>query len=181
MKFESLAIPDVLLCKLDVHGDHRGYFMETWRKEWFDEIDGDFDFVQDNQSRSKKGTLRGLHYQVLNPQGKLVRVLEGRIFDVAVDLRKSSAYFGNWVGIELDSQNKEALWLPPGFAHGFCVLSESAEMAYKCTDYYDAESERSLLWNDPEVGIDWPLATNEIVISDKDATGKRLRECEVYS
>lgn len=181
MKIKPTSIPDILVIEPDVHGDHRGFFMETWRKEWFTDLGDDLTFVQDNHSKSVKGTLRGLHYQVKQPQGKFIRVVQGEIFDVVVDLRLASDTFGQWEGVLLSSENKKSLWVPPGFAHGFYVISDTAEITYKCTDYYAAEYERSLLWNDPEIGINWPLLDDEVVLSEKDAKGSPLAECETYS
>ena len=180
MKIIETAIPDVLLLEPTVHGDARGYFMETFRESWFRDHGIDARFVQDNQSRSVKGTLRGLHYQLKQAQGKLVRVVSGEVFDVAVDMREGSPTFGQWAGDILSAENKRQLWVPPGFAHGFYVVSESAELYYKCTDYYCPEHEHSLLWNDPEVGIDWPLSDDSPLLSAKDAAGKSLSEAPHY-
>lgn len=179
MKISKTAIPDVLLFEPTVYGDDRGYFMETFRESWMEEH-GIPRFVQDNQSRSVQGTLRGLHYQLKQPQGKLVRVVSGEVFDAAVDMRKDSPTFGQWVGEILSAENKRQLWVPPGFAHGFYVVSESAELSYKCTDYYCPEHEQSLLWNDPEVGIAWPLLSDTPLLSDKDATGLALADAPYY-
>jgi dTDP-4-dehydrorhamnose 3,5-epimerase len=181
MKIITTDIPDVLVIEPDIHGDHRGFFMETWRREWFTEMLPETEFVQDNHSKSVQGTLRGLHYQLLMPQGKYIRVVKGEIFDVVVDLRKSSSTFGNWIGVVLSEENKKALWVPPGFAHGFYVFSDEAEMTYKCTEYYAAKHERTLIWNDPEVGIDWPLSEVQLILSDKDANGSSLNRCETYT
>ena len=180
MKIIETSIPDVLLLEPTVHGDSRGYFMETFRESWFHEQGIDLNFVQDNQSRSVQGTLRGLHYQLTQPQGKLVRVASGEVFDVAVDMREGSATFGRWAGDILSAQNKRQLWVPPGFAHGFYVVSESAELYYKCTDYYCPEHEHILLWNDPTVGIDWPLLNDSPLLSDKDGAGLFLAEAPHY-
>jgi dTDP-4-dehydrorhamnose 3,5-epimerase len=180
MKKYSTGIPDVLIFEPPVHGDHRGFFMETWRKEWFAGIEGANEFVQDNHSKSIQGTLRGLHYQTRHTQGKYIRVVKGEIYDVVVDLRKSSRTFGKWVGEMLSAENKKSLWVPPGFAHGFYVVSEEAEITYKCTDYYAAEHERTLLWSDPQVGITWPLIENKVVLSDKDRAGSNLIDCETF-
>ena len=174
------AIADVLVIEPQVHGDHRGYFMETWRKSEMESLGIFEEFVQDNQSKSLQNTLRGLHYQLKHPQGKLVRVLAGEIFDVVVDLRKSSTSFGHWIGEILSAENHKQLWLPAGFAHGFYVLSDSAEIAYKCTDYYDAEDDRSLLWNDPDLAIDWPLLNDQPLLSDKDRTASPLSTIALY-
>ncbi|RLA37897.1 MAG: dTDP-4-dehydrorhamnose 3,5-epimerase [Gammaproteobacteria bacterium] len=180
MHFTPTNIPDLLKIEPAVHGDARGYFMETWRENVFAEH-GIPPFVQDNQSGSTKGVLRGLHYQVRQPQGKLVRVLVGEIFDVAVDLRKSSPTFGQWVGETLSAENRTMLWVPPGFAHGFLVLSETAEIAYRCTDYYAPELERTLAWDDPQIAIAWPLEeVKKPALSAKDAQGQALVDAETY-
>ena len=170
MKLTPTAIPDVVLIEPVVHRDQRGFFLETWQAERFREAGLDVPFVQDNHSGSVANTLRGLHYQIEHPQGKLVRVTAGEIFDVAVDLRRSSPTFGKWVGVALSAQNRLQLWIPPGFAHGYCVTGGSAEVAYKCTDLYFAEHERTLRWNDPTIGITWPVAGVPLV-SAKDAAG----------
>ena len=180
MKITSTAIPEVLLLEPVVHRDDRGYFMETFRKSFFDDFGVHMDFVQDNQSMSKKGTLRGLHYQLEHPQGKLARALSGQIFDVAVDLRKASPSFGHWVGEVLSAENRKQLWIPPGFAHGFLVLSDTAELSYKCTDYFYPEDDHSLLWRDPEVHIKWPEIDGKITLSEKDRSGKMLAEAPVF-
>lgn len=182
MNVTSLTIPDVFLIEPDVHGDDRGFFMESWQRRKFAAVGIDFDFVQDNHSRSLQGTLRGLHYQIVQPQGKLVRVTAGEVFDVAVDLRRRSDWFGNWVGERLSAENKRMLWVPPGFAHAFLVLSETADFQYKCTDYYAPEHERSIRWDDPDVGIDWPLPAGQApTVSAKDEQGQWLRDAEVYT
>lgn len=182
MEVTSTDIPDVLLLTPAVHGDERGFFMETWRQSLFDELVPGTRFVQDNHSRSRKGILRGLHYQLEQPQGKLVRVVSGEIYDVAVDLRAESKTFGKVVGVHLSADNKRQLWVPPGFAHGFYVISEMAEMVYKCSDYYSPDDEYTLLWDDPELGIEWPLveSAGEPVLSEKDRQGRLLRELPVY-
>ncbi|MEX2130901.1 MAG: dTDP-4-dehydrorhamnose 3,5-epimerase [Pseudohongiellaceae bacterium] len=180
MQITPTTIPDLLILEPRVHGDHRGYFMETWRQSIFAKHGLPTEFVQDNQSKSEQGILRGLHYQLTHPQGKLVRVISGEIFDVAVDLRRSSATFGQWDGVKLSSDNRRQLWVPPGFAHGFYVLSDSAEVVYKCTDYYVPEDERGLLWNDPELDIEWPLLAPEPVLSDKDRAARLLKDAELY-
>jgi dTDP-4-dehydrorhamnose 3,5-epimerase len=180
MKKYNTRIPDVLIFEPAVHGDQRGFFMETWRYEWFTGIEGADEFVQDNHSKSKRGTLRGLHYQTSNTQGKYIRVVKGQIYDVAVDMRASSRTFGKWVGVMLSAENKKSLWVPPGFAHGFYVVSEEAEIIYKCTHYYAAEHERTLLWNDPQVGITWPLREDTVILSDKDRAGNNLVDCETF-
>lgn len=175
------AIPDVLLVQPAVHGDQRGFFAETWHDARCAAAGIRGPFVQDNHSRSVRHTLRGLHYQVRQPQGKLVRVVIGEIFDVAVDLRRSSPTFGRWVGVVLSDDNWRQLWVPPGFAHGFYVTSESADVIYKCTDYYAPEQERTLRWDDAEVGIAWPIPGGRApLLSPKDATGLAFREAPSY-
>ncbi len=181
MKVTATAIPDVLLFEPRLHGDHRGYFLETWRESAFAELGISQKFVQDNQSKSAQGILRGLHYQLNKPQGKLLHVIAGEIFDVAVDLRKSSASFGQWVGERLSAENHRQLWIPPGFAHGFYVLSDSATVVYKCTEYYSPADERSLLWNDSDIAISWPLLAQSPVLSEKDRKGLRLHDAEHYA
>jgi len=168
MKIIDTKIPDVKIIEPSVFGDERGFFMETWQQKKFEDLVCKRNFVQDNHSKSAKGILRGLHYQTENTQGKLVRVVSGEDFDVAVDLRKSSETFGQWVGVLLSAENKLQLWVPEGFAHGFYVTSESAEFVYKCTDYYNPNAEHSLLWNDKKLGIAWPI-TSEPKLSSKDA------------
>lgn len=180
MEVIKTAISDVLILKPKIIGDERGYFYESFRQSWFDDLGLNIKFVQDNQSSSQKNVLRGLHYQIKYPQGKLVRVISGEVFDVAVDLRKSSPTFGRSVGINLSGDNKLMLWIPPGFAHGFTVLSQQAELYYKCTEYYSPEHDRSLLWNDPALGIQWPI-TEEPILSSKDVMAKPLSNAEVYS
>ena len=179
MKVIATAIPEVLVVEPTVFGDERGFFMETWQRRKFAELGIDFDFVQDNHSRSVRGTLRGLHYQLRQPQGKLVRVTEGEVFDVAVDIRRSSPTFGRWVGEMLTGQNKRMLWVPPGFAHGFYVTSPAAEFLYKCTDYYAPEHERSIRWDDPDLEISWPLR-GEPLVSAKDREGIKLADAECF-
>lgn len=172
-------IPDVLLFKPRVFGDERGFFMETFRQSDFDDLG--VQFVQDNHSKSAKGVLRGLHYQIQQPQGKLVRVVKGEVYDVAVDLRQSSPTFGRSVAVRLSEENKQVFWVPPGFAHGFLVLSEEAEFVYKCTEYYAPEHEKSLLWNDPELNIPWPVnESGEPALSAKDTVAVLLKDAEVY-
>jgi dTDP-4-dehydrorhamnose 3,5-epimerase len=174
------AIPDVLVIEPAVFGDARGFFFESWNRRAFAELAGrDVEFVQDNHSASARGVLRGLHYQVRQPQGKLVRVVAGEVFDVAVDLRRASRTFGEWVAERLSAENHRMMWIPPGFAHGFLVLSERAEFLYKTTDYYAPEHERTLLWNDPALGIPWPLR-GEPVLKPKDAAGARLADAETF-
>ena len=180
MKVTPTAIPDVLIIEPKVFGDARGFFYESFNGRAFDEAVGwHVEFVQDNHSRSSKGVLRGLHYQIQQPQGKLVRVARGAVFDVAVDVRKSSPTFGKWVGVELSEDNHRQLWVPPGFAHGFLVLSETAEFLYKTTDYYAPAFERSIRWDDPELAITWPLS-NAPQLSAKDAAGQSLQTAEVF-
>ena len=174
------ALPEVLILEPKVFGDERGFFFESYNQQDFQKATGlKVQFVQDNHSRSTKGVLRGLHYQIQHPQGKLVRVTQGAVFDVAVDLRRSSPAFGKWVGTELSAQNKRQLWIPPGFAHGFVVTSESAEFLYKTTDYWYPEHERSLLWNDPRVGIAWAIDSAP-KLAAKDAAGKLLSDADVF-
>jgi len=180
MKIIETSIPDVLIIEPKVFGDERGFFYESFNAAAFEAATGlKRQFVQDNHSKSQRGVLRGLHYQIQQPQGKLVRVVAGEVFDVAVDLRRSSQSFGRWTGVLLNAENKRQLWMPEGFAHGFVVLSETAEFLYKTTDYYAPEHERSLLWNDPELGIDWPLDTPP-QLSAKDQAGKLLRDAELF-
>lgn len=179
MKITSLAIPDVKLLEPKVFGDERGFFFESFNQKSFEEAIGrQVSFVQDNHSRSARGVLRGLHYQVRQAQGKLVRVVQGEVFDVAVDLRKGSKTFGQWVGEILSAENKRQLWVPEGFAHGFIVLSDSAEFLYKVTRYYAPEHERSILWNDAALAIAWP-ANVQPILSDKDANGVRFADAEL--
>ncbi len=181
MEFVRTEIPDVVLLKPKVFGDERGFFMETYRASEFTEHCSERPFVQDNHSSSSQGVLRGLHYQMEQTQGKLVRVVKGEVFDVAVDMRKSSPTFGQWVGAVLSESNKHQLWVPEGFAHGFYVISEMVEFVYKCTDYYMPETERSLLWNDPTVGIEWPLVgATAPEVSTKDAAGANWAEAEYF-
>lgn len=175
MQVSETTLPGVLLIEPKVLGDHRGFFMETFRRDLADAW-GLPPLVQDNHSRSGRGTLRGLHFQEPHGQGKLIRVVTGLVFDVLVDVRRASPSFGKWEGHELSGENKRQLWIPPGFAHGFCVLSEEADFLYKCSDYYHPECERTLLWNDPEVGIRWPV--DEPLLSEKDRRGVPLRELE---
>ena len=180
MKVTPTAIPDVLIIEPKVFGDARGFFFESFNQKAFNEATGlDVNFVQDNHSRSTKGVLRGLHYQVQQPQGKLVRVVRGAVFDVAVDIRKGSPTFGQWVGIELTEENNKQCWVPAGFAHGFLVLSDSADFLYKTTDYYAPGFERCLSWNDDELAITWPSEITPI-LSAKDQAGTSLRDAEVF-
>jgi len=181
MQVTPQAIPDVLLIEPKVFGDARGFFFESFNQRAFNEATGtNHQFVQDNHSRSAKGVLRGLHYQIRQPQGKLVRVVSGAVFDVAVDIRKSSPTFGRWVGVELSADNHRQLWVPPGFAHGFVVLSDSANFLYKTTDYYAPENERCIAWNDPALGIDWRF-DDVPSLSVKDAQGLWLAAAEVFA
>ncbi len=181
MQFIPTHIPEVVLIKPNVFGDERGYFMETWQRRNFTEAGIGFDFVQDNHSRSIRGTLRGLHYQILQPQGKLVRVTAGKVFDVAVDIRRSSSTFGRWVGEYLSGDNKHMLWVPPGFAHGFFVVSEIAEFSYKCTEYYAPEYERCIRWDDSTIAIKWPRPPGvNVVLSEKDRNAPGLDTARVY-
>ncbi len=180
MRVIRTAIPDVLIFEPKVFGDERGFFLESFNARRFcGAVGGNICFVQDNHSRSRGGVLRGLHYQVRQTQGKLVRVASGRVFDVAVDLRKSSPTFGRWAGAELSADNHRQMWIPPGFAHGFLVLSDSADFLYKTTDYYAPEHERSIVWNDPAIGIDWPTDVVP-VLSAKDQAAMPLRDAEVF-
>lgn len=180
MDYQSLAIADVVLLSPKVFGDERGFFMETFRHDEFVKHCGNYCFVQDNHSSSGKGILRGLHYQHQQPQGKLVRVTKGEVFDVAVDMRRNSPTFGEWVGEYLSETNKRMLWVPPGFAHGFMVTSEMAEFQYKCTDYYAPGDEYSLLWNDPKLAIRWPLEGRLPVLSAKDQAGRCFADSPWY-
>ena len=179
MRVVPTAIPDVLVVEPRVFGDQRGFFFESWNRRALAQAGVDADFVQDNHSRSARGVLRGLHYQVRHPQGKLVRVVTGEVFDVAVDLRRASPTFGRHVAVTLSAENKRMLWVPPGFAHGFCVTSESADFLYKTTDYWYPEHERTLLWNDPALGIAWPVDGTPLVAA-KDAAGTPLANAELY-
>ncbi|ACN15618.1 RfbC1 [Desulforapulum autotrophicum HRM2] len=182
MKYTQLSIPEVVLITPQVFGDHRGFFMETFRDDEFKENVAHATFVQDNHSKSTQNILRGLHYQIKHPQGKLVRVISGEVFDVAVDIRKSSPFFGRWSGATLSAENKNMLWIPPGFAHGFYVLSNEAEFTYKCTDYYAPEHERSIRWDDPSIAIDWPIIHGTVpILSQKDKEGSTFGDAEVFS
>jgi len=182
MKIEGTTIPEVLLIEPQVFDDERGFFMETFESRKFAALGLPDFFVQDNHTGSRRGTLRGLHYQIRQVQGKLVRVVCGEVYDVAVDLRRSSATFRRWVGVHLSEGNKLQLWVPPCFAHGFYVLSDWAEVIYKVTDFYAAEWERTLIWDDPDLAIEWPLVDGSApILSAKDAAGKRLRDLEVFS
>lgn len=181
MKVSPRAIPEVKIIEPQVFTDQRGFFMETWNQQVFAEAGIAENFVQDNHSRSTRGVLRGLHYQLRHPQGKLMRVISGQIFDVAVDLRADSPFFGKWVGEIISAENNHMLWLPAGFAHGFYIISEVADVVYKCTDFYDPEGEKTIRWDDPEIAIDWPLVNGEKpVVSDKDTRGSYLKDAETY-
>lgn len=181
MKFTPADVPDVIVIEPEVYGDERGFFMESWRRDRFTEAGIDVDFVQENVSRSAQGVLRGLHYQMRSPQGKLVRVVRGTVFDVAVDMRQRSPTFGRWTGTYLSDENKCQVWVPPGFAHGFLVVSDSADLVYKCTEAYAPAEERILLWNDPQTAIDWPVGDIvELLLSDKDAKGLEFGKAEYY-
>ncbi|MFU9138956.1 dTDP-4-dehydrorhamnose 3,5-epimerase [Erwinia tasmaniensis] len=181
MKIIDTSIPEVKIIEASVFGDERGFFMETWQQKKFDELVTARQFVQDNHSKSTQGILRGLHYQTVNTQGKLVRVVAGEVYDVAVDMRKSSPTFGQWVGVYLSAENKRQLWVPEGFAHGFYVTSDNAEFVYKCTDYYNPANEHTLLWNDPEIGIKWPVIENSApLLSAKDQIGKPFRKAVYF-
>jgi dTDP-4-dehydrorhamnose 3,5-epimerase len=180
LKITPTSIPDVLIIEPRVFQDERGFFLESYQKGKFKEAGIDADFVQDNHSRSCQGTLRGLHYQIRQPQGKLVRFVVGEAFDVAVDIRKNSPTFGQWVGHYLSAENKKMLWVPAGFAHGFYVTSPVAEILYKASDYYAPPSERCILWNDPGIGIEWPLIDAQPILSPKDEMGVLLSQAEVF-
>ncbi len=180
MKIRRLSIPEVAIIEPAVFGDERGFFLESYNHRRFQEaLEVDVTFVQDNHSRSMKGVLRGLHYQISNPQAKLVRVAAGEIFDVAVDIRRGSPTFGKWVGEYLSAESKRQMWVPAGFAHGFLVVSEFADVLYKASDYYNSQSERSILWNDPKIGIEWPL-TAEPILSAKDRTALPFESAELF-
>ena len=180
MKFISTLFPDVFLIEPKIFQDERGFFLESYQKKKFSEAGLPFDFVQDNHSKSCQGVLRGLHYQIKQPQGKLLRVVAGEIFDVAVDIRKHSPTFGKWFGTYLSEENKKMLWVPVGFAHGFYVTSPQAELLYKSTDYYAPEWERTIAWNDPAINIPWPTKGNAPLLSPKDEDGKWLSEAELF-
>ncbi|WP_438394164.1 dTDP-4-dehydrorhamnose 3,5-epimerase [Caballeronia sp. DA-9] len=181
LKVIATALPEVVIVEPEVFGDARGFFYESFNSRDFGEhVAAGVEFVQDNHSRSARGVLRGLHYQIERPQGKLVRVVEGEVFDVAVDLRKSSPRFGHWTGVSLSAENRRQLWIPPGFGHGFVVLSASAQYLYKTTDYWYPEHQRSIAWNDPAIGIQWPIDF-EPMLSEKDAVAVRLADAEHYA
>ena len=179
MNVIETPLPGVLVLEPKVFGDARGFFLESWNRAVFTGLGLDLDFVQDNHSRSAKGVLRGLHYQIDEPQGKLVRAVSGAVFDVAVDVRRSSTHFGQWFGCELSAENHRMMWIPPGFAHGFLVLSESADFLYKATAYYAPQSDRGIRWNDPRIGVQWPLE-GAPVLSAKDQIQPLLEDAEVY-
>ncbi len=182
MQFIHTNLPGVIKVVPVAHEDPRGYFMETWQARRFHDAGIDAQFVQENSSQSSRGTLRGLHYQLEQAQGKLVRVVSGEVFDVAVDLRRSSPTFGQWAGEVLSAENRHGLWVPPGFAHGFLVLSETAQFEYKCTDYYAPEHERSIRWDDPDIGIEWPMPDGrQPVLSGKDAGASLLKDADTYA
>ncbi len=182
MQVTATAIPDLLIIEPKVFGDDRGFFYESFNQRRFTELTGVTDsFVQDNHSKSARNVLRGLHYQILQPQGKLVRVIAGEVLDIAVDIRRSSHTFGKWVGVNLSAQNKKMFWIPKGFAHGFVVLSDSAEFLYKTTDYWAPEHERCIIWNDSDLAIDWQLAGANPLLSAKDQAGRRFTEAETFA
>ncbi len=181
MKIVETAIPDLLIIEPRAFGDDRGFFMETWNEENFREAGLDLKWVQDNHSHSQKGVLRGLHFQNPGPQGKLVRVSRGAVFDVAVDLRKSSEHFGKWVGVELTAENKRMFWVPEGFAHGFLTLSDDTDFMYKCTAPYSPKTEHTLAWDDPAVEVEWPDLGMDPIISEKDKVGQALAEVEAFA
>ncbi|MGH8224719.1 MAG: dTDP-4-dehydrorhamnose 3,5-epimerase [Gammaproteobacteria bacterium] len=181
MEFVPTRLDGVVLIRPRVFADERGFFMETWQREKFEEAGIKADFVQENHSRSHRGVLRGLHYQNPHPQSKLVRVLAGEIFDVAVDLRRGSDTFGQWEGFKLDDKRHEMLWVPQGFAHGFLTLSVQADVSYKVTDFWAPAAEHTLTWDDPALGIEWPLVSDAIALSDKDRAGVKLAECETFA
>ena len=181
MKRIETAIPGPVIIEPAVFGDDRGFFFESWNADKFAGLGLDVDFVQDNHSRSAKGVLRGLHFQNPDPQGKLVRVVAGRVWDVVVDIRRSSPHFGKWVGVELSAANKRMLWVPPGFAHGFLTLEDGTDFLYKCTALYEAPHEHSLMWDDPAVGVEWPLDGIEPILSAKDRAGTPLADIETFA
>ncbi len=182
MQIIDTALEAVKILEPSVFGDDRGFFLESWNRQDFEKNDLPGNFVQDNHSRSSQGVLRGLHYQIKHPQGKLVRVTRGEVFDVAVDMRRFSPQFGQWVGVTLSESNRRQLWVPEGFAHGFYVVSESADFQYKCTDYYHPEFERSLKWDDPSVGVEWPIAAGtQPLLAEKDAAGLPLAQCDSFA
>ena len=180
-KFIPTSIPDVVVIEPKVFGDSRGFFLESWNSRDFSAGNIDVNFVQENHSASKQGVLRGLHYQIPQPQGKLIRVIVGEVFDVAVDMRQGSPTFGKWIGVTLSADNKRICWIPPGFAHGFYVVSPFSEFVYKCTDFYAPECERSILWDDPDLNIEWPLIKESLpILSEKDSVGKAFKDADYY-
>jgi len=181
MNIVETALPGVLVIEPKIFGDARGFFLESWNQASFAQAGLTMDFVQDNHSRSARGVLRGLHYQLENPQGKLVRVTQGAVYDVAVDIRRSSPQFGQWVGVELSADNHRMLWIPPGFAHGFLVLSETADFLYKCTSLYHPPSDRGIRWDDPQIGIAWPNVGMAPQLSGKDAAAPHLAHAEIFA
>jgi dTDP-4-dehydrorhamnose 3,5-epimerase len=180
MKFIKTDLPEVIIIEPTVFGDDRGFFFESWNQARFSEAGLDLQFVQDNHSLSMKGVLRGLHYQNPKPQGKLVRVTSGRVFDVAVDLRQSSPDFKKWIGVELSAGNKRMLWVPPGFAHGFLTLEDDTEFLYKCTDFYEPSCDRNIKWDDPDIGIKWPIGAELPIVSAKDLAAPMLRDADLF-
>ena len=181
MEVMRTLLPEVLVLEPTVFGDERGFFMESWNARTFQQATGvDATFVQDNHSRSVRNVLRGIHYQIEKPQGKLVRVVSGRVWDVAVDLRRSSPDFGKWIGAELSAENKKQVWVPPGFGHGFLVLSGTADVLYKSTQYWIAEFDRNIVWNDPDIAVDWKLEDGAPLLSERDRLAPRLREAQVF-
>jgi len=181
MRVIETSLADVRILEPKVFGDDRGHFMETWNVRTFAELGLEIDFVQDNQSRSARGVLRGIHYQLHRPQGKLVRVVTGRVFDVAIDLRRSSPTLGKWVGVELSGENRRMLWIPPGFGHAFLALEHDTTFLYKCTEFYAPDDERCIRWDDPEIGIDWPQMHGTLpMLSQKDLQGHLLADAEIY-
>jgi dTDP-4-dehydrorhamnose 3,5-epimerase len=180
MRTLATELDGPLLIEPEVHGDDRGFFLESWNERRFAEAGIEARFVQDNHSRSARGVLRGIHYQLARPQGKLVRVTSGAVFDVALDLRRSSPQFGKWTGVELTAANKRMLWIPPGFGHGFLALEDGTDFLYKCTDFYSPSDERGIAWNDPAIGIDWPLADIAPIVSERDSAAPTLADAEVY-
>lgn len=180
MKIAPTQLPEVLVIEPQVFGDERGFFLESWNQASFAEAGLDLQFVQDNHSRSARGVLRGIHYQLSRPQGKLVRVTAGRVFDVAVDLRRSSPRFGRWAGAELSAENKRMMWVPPGFGHGFLTIEEGTDFLYKCTEFYAPDDEHCIAWDDPQIGVEWPLGGIEPSLSRKDQAGLPLAEASLY-
>jgi len=181
MKIIDTAIPDLKIIEPAVFSDDRGYFLETWNSQTFDKAGLNWSFVQDNQSKSRRNVLRGMHYQIQSPQAKLVRVVTGAVFDVAVDLRRGSPTFGRWAGAELTETNHRMMWVPVGFAHGFLTLTDDTQLVYKCTDFYASQYERTIMWNDPDLAISWPLPVDQKpLVSPKDAAGRRFKEADLF-